>query len=155
MNEYEQINQPEDYPQGKRNNRSMARIVAFQVLYQNDLNPGSLDRFRDDYLQQELASHKPLIEFARMLINGAAEKQEEIDRSITETSQNWSLARMTPVDRNILRISVFEICFLGTPKAVVINEAVELAKNFGTNESAAFVNGILDKIDQSETEPQS
>ena len=148
MNTYEQINQPEDYPQGKRNNRSMARIVAFQMLYQNDLNPDSLNEFRDDYLQQELSNHKPLMEFAGMLMNGTVKNQEEIDRRLTETSQNWSLARMTPVDRNILRLSVFEICFLGTPKAVVINEAIELAKNFGTGESAAFVNGILDKINK-------
>jgi N utilization substance protein B len=140
------INLPEDYPKGTHANRSMARLVAFQVLYQDELNPGSREEFADSFIAQELPKHEPLIRFARTLINGTTEKREQIDTVLTGIAKHWSLTRMAATDRSILRIAAYEILFMDTPKPVVINEAVELAKKFGAADSAAFVNGILDKI---------
>jgi len=144
--EYESINSPEDYPKGKFANRSLARTVAFQILYQDDLNPGSREQFAESFLEQELPDHEPLLRFARTLVNGTTDKMQEIDAVLSEVAQHWTLSRMTATDRNILRLATYEILFMKTPKPVVIDEAVELAKKFGTNESAAFVNGILDKV---------
>jgi N utilization substance protein B len=140
------INLPEDNPKGTYANRSLARTVAFQLLYQDDLNPGSREQFTESFLRQELPDYEPLLRFARTLVNGTAEKKEQIDTILTQTAQHWSLSRMNVTDRSILRMAVYEILFMDTPKPVVINEAVELAKKFGTDQSAAFVNGILDKM---------
>ncbi|MCL2744355.1 MAG: transcription antitermination factor NusB [Planctomycetaceae bacterium] len=146
MSEYPQINEKDDFPKGKFAARSAVRMVVFQLLYQEELNPGSREQFSDTVFQNELPQHKPLQDFAALLLNGIIEKQEEIDKAVAEVALNWTLTRMTAVDRCILRLAAYEIMFTETPKAVVINEAVELAKKFGTNESAAFVNGILDKL---------
>jgi N utilization substance protein B len=142
------INAPEDYPQGTYANRRMARTVAFQLLYQDDLNPGSREQFAENFLKQELPNYEPLLRFARTLVNGTTEKREQLDAILTDLVQHWSISRMTATDRNILRLATYEILFIKTPKPVVIDEAVELAKKFGTDDSAAFVNGILDKIKQ-------
>ncbi len=131
---------------GKFANRSLARTVAFQTLYQNDLNPGDLEEFAEAFFEQELPLHEPLLRFARSLVFGTVEKTSEIDAVLSQVAQNWSLSRMTATDRSILRLAAYEILFMDTPKPVVINEAVELAKKFGSKESAAFVNGVLDKV---------
>jgi N utilization substance protein B len=142
----ETINLSEDRSKGKYTNRSLARTVAFQMLYQDDLNPGSREQFTESFLKQELPNYEPLLRFARTLVNGTAEKKEQIDTLLTDLARHWSLSRMNVTDRSILRIAVYEILFMDTPKPIVINEAVELAKKFGTEQSASFVNGILDKI---------
>ena len=72
--------------------------------------------------------------------------QEEIDEQLTALARNWTLARMSPTDRSILRLATSEILYTDTPKPIAINEAIELAKKFGTKDSPAFVNGILDRI---------
>lgn len=131
---------------GKFANRTQARTVAFQILYQDDMNPGSLEQFAESYLEQELPKHEPLLRFARSLIQGVNNNREEIDRILSEVAEHWALSRMNVTDRSILRLAACEILYLDTPKPVVINEAVELAKKFGTADSAAFVNGILDKV---------
>jgi N utilization substance protein B len=146
----ETINQPKHRPTGKYANRSLARTVAFQMLYQDDLNPGSREQFTETFLEQELPNYEPLLRFARTLVNGTVEKKEQIDVLLTEIAQHWSLSRMNVTDRSILRMAVYEILFMDTPKPVVISEAVELAKKFGTNHSQAFINGILDKVAESE-----
>lgn len=146
MEEYEAINLPEDYPKGKFANRSLARTVAFQILYQDDLNPGSLEQFAESFLKKELPDHEALLRFTRSLVQGTDEKRKEIDDALTTATQNWSLSRMNATDRSILRLATYEIMFMDTPKPVIINEAIELAKKFGTNDSASFVNGVLDKI---------
>ncbi|MDR3181577.1 MAG: transcription antitermination factor NusB [Planctomycetaceae bacterium] len=145
------INSPEDYPQGKSANRRLARTVVFQILYQEEFNAGSLQRDAAAYIKQELPKHEPLVQFAEMLLAGTVEKRQAIDAKLAEVAQHWTVERMNPTDRSILRLAVFEIIGTSAPKAVIINEAVELAKQFGTKDSAAFVNGILDKI---ENEPQ-
>jgi N utilization substance protein B len=142
----ETINLSEDRSKGKYTNRSLARTVAFQMLYQDDLNSGSREQFTESFLKQELPDYEPLLRFARTLINGTAEKKEQIDTFLANAAQHWSLSRMNVTDRSILRIAVYEILFMDTPKPIVINEAVELAKKFGTEQSASFVNGILDKV---------
>jgi N utilization substance protein B len=142
----ERVNTAEDYPAGKFANRSMVRTVVFQILYQEELNPGSLNNLSESYIAQELPRHEPLIKFAKQLLDNALEYRETIDEQLAALSRNWTLARMSPTDRSILRLATSEILYTDTPKPIVINEAVELAKKFGTKDSPAFINGILDKI---------
>ena len=143
---HEPINTAEDYPQGKFANRSLARIVAFQVLYQEDMNPGTAAKFGEEFLCEELPDHEPIRNFARTLIDGTLQKKTEIGAKLEQAADNWAVARMNSTDRNVLRMAAYEMLFMETPRAVVINEAVELAKRFGTADSAAFVNGVLDRI---------
>lgn len=85
--------------------------------------------------------------YADAIVRGVADNLDGIDKKVTAASQNWRLERMSRVDRNILRLGATElVAFLEVPVKVVINEAVELAKRFGTAESSAFVNGVLDRI---------
>lgn len=88
-----------------------------------------------------------MLEFAFMLCRGVVENTDAIDGILNRYSEHWKVSRMSPIDRNILRLSVYEIAFLSDiPLPVTINEAIEVAKEFGSETSAAFVNGILDKI---------
>jgi N utilization substance protein B len=124
----------------------MVRIVVFQLLYQEELNPGSMAIQSESYLARELPKHEPLLQFAKRLLQNTIEHRNTIDEQLTAHSQNWTLSRMSPTDRSILRLAMAEILYTDTPKPIAINEAVELAKKFGSNDSAAFVNGILDKV---------
>jgi N utilization substance protein B len=125
--------------------RSRAREVVVQVLFQDDLNPGFNPAEADAFLQRRLRGGE-LVEFARSLVSGVRRNRAELDALLGKTADNWGLERMAATDRNILRIGTFELMFTETPGAVVINEAVELAKRFGTANSAQFVNGILDRL---------
>jgi N utilization substance protein B len=142
----ERVNTVEDHPAGKFANRTMVRTVVFQILYQEEQNPGSLEYLSESYIAQELPRHAPLLDFAKQLLTNTLEHREAIDAQLTALSQNWTLVRMSPTDRSILRLGASEILYTDTPKPIVINEAVELAKKFGTKDSAAFVNGILDRV---------
>jgi len=142
----DRVNTAEDHPAGKFVNRSMVRTVLFQVLYQEELNPGSLETHAESHISRELPRHEHLLKFAQHLLTQTVEHREAIDEQLTELSHNWTLARMSPTDRSILRLATAEILYTDTPKPIVINEALELAKKFGTKESVAFVNGILDRI---------
>jgi len=137
--------------------RSRAREAAFQVLYQEDQNPPGDREFGEQLLRSRLQKDD-LIEFARRLLAGVHRHQAEIDTLLGQTAANWSLHRMSPTDRNVLRLGAFEILHGDTPPRVAINEAVELAKRFGSAQSAQFVNGILDRLMHQETkdspEPQ-
>jgi len=91
-----------------------------------------------------------MLEFAFLLCRGVLENIDAIDGILNSCSENWKVSRMSRVDRNILRLSVCEIVFLSDiPLPVTINEAIEVAKEFGSETSAAFINGILDKIGKS------
>jgi N utilization substance protein B len=125
--------------------RSRAREVALQVLFQDDLNPATNPGRADQFLQSRLLQPE-LIEFARSLVAGVRRNQGELDAQLAKTAENWSLGRMAATDRNVLRLGAFEILYTSTPGRVAINEAVELAKRFGTAHSAQFVNGILDRF---------
>lgn len=129
--------------------RRTGRAYALQLLYARDLNPaadvaGAAISWADSF---ELGIDEPAQQFAQSLVAAAVERASEIDQLITASSRNWRLDRMSRVDRNILRLGTCELlAFRDVPVRVVINEAVELAKRFGTAESAAFVNGVLDRV---------
>ena len=125
--------------------RSRAREVAFQVLYQDDLNPKCSPAVGDDLISRRLDSPQ-LAEFARELVAGVRRNRAELDRAIEAVAENWSLDRMAATDRNVIRLGAFEILHADTPNRVAIDEAVELAKRFGSAKSGPFINGILDKI---------
>jgi N utilization substance protein B len=133
--------------------RSKAREVVLQVLYQDDLNPGVEAVDRDRFLRSRLREDDELIEFAGSLIDGVRRNRAELDVLLTKTAENWSLGRMATTDRNVLRLGAYEILYTQTPGAVAINEAVELAKRFGSAHSAQFVNGILDKFIEGHGKP--
>jgi N utilization substance protein B len=85
--------------------------------------------------------------YADTIVNGVANNLDAIDKKVTAASQNWRLERMSRVDRNLLRLGTWELMFrTDVPRAVILDEAVELAKSFGTDESSGFVNGVLDRI---------
>jgi transcription antitermination protein NusB len=126
--------------------RSRAREVAFQLLYQRDLNPRVSQADAEQFVQERLRD-PGLREFCRRLYEGALSAAETVDLRITEAAQNWRLTRMAVVDRNILRLGAYELLFVPeTPPGVVLNEAIELARRFGSANSPAFVNGVLDRI---------
>ncbi len=87
-----------------------------------------------------------LVEFARELVAGVRRNRGQLDQTIEEVAENWSLDRMAATDRNVMRLGAFEILHADTPNRVAIDEAVELAKRFGSAQSGPFINGILDKI---------
>jgi transcription antitermination protein NusB len=125
--------------------RSRAREVAFQVLYQDDLNPRNNPAVGDQLIEQRLRVDD-LIAFARGLVAGVRQNREPLDAVLTKTASNWSLKRMAATDRNVLRLGAYELLHTDTPERVAIDEAVELAKRFGSAQSAQFVNGVLDKV---------
>lgn len=125
--------------------RSRAREVALQVLYQDDVNPPDTALATLQFLEARL-KHQELVDFARSLIAGVRRNRGEVDGMLGKIAANWSLNRMAGTDRNVLRLGAYEILYTDTPGRVAINEAVELAKRFGSAQSAQFVNGILDKF---------
>jgi N utilization substance protein B len=130
-------------------NRRSGRAYALQLLYARDGDLAS-DVYGDtaSWAQEfELDVDSQAQQFARDLVEAASARAAEIDQLITASSKNWRLDRMSRVDRNILRLGACELLTArDVPMKVVINEAVELAKRFGTAESSAFVNGVLDRI---------
>jgi N utilization substance protein B len=116
------------------------------MLYEFDVGKHSQEEILETFW--EMNEHPQKVqEFANQLFEGSVTHLKEIDKTIQQHTKNWRLSRMAAVDRNILRLAVFE--FLSdskTPETVVINEALEIAKKFSTYESAQFVNGILDSI---------
>jgi transcription antitermination protein NusB len=127
------------------NRRSRAREVAFQVLYQDDLNPRHNPAESDRLIERRLRADD-MIAFARELVTGVRRNRAEIDALLEGLAANWSLKRMAATDRNVLRLGAYELLHSETPPRVAIDEAVELAKRFGSAQSSQFVNGILDKV---------
>ena len=129
--------------------RRSGRAYALQLLYARDGDAATdlaaaVASWAGEF---ELEIEAPAQAFARELVAAAVERAPEIDDWITSASKNWRIDRMSRVDRNILRLGACELlAFRDVPVKVVINEAVELAKRFGTAESSAFVNGVLDRI---------
>ncbi|MEN0111145.1 MAG: transcription antitermination factor NusB [Planctomycetota bacterium] len=126
--------------------RRRAREVALQILFEDDVNPrasaAELESFLHGRLRNRVAE-----EFARSLILGVRRHRDELDDRISQIATNWSVKRMAGADRNTLRLAAYEALHTETPFAVVVNEAVELAKRFGGPHSGAFVNGVLDRLD--------
>jgi len=134
--------------------RSRAREVALQVLFQDDVNPPDTAQATLQFLQDRL-KYQELVEFAKSLIAGVRRNRSELDAMLGKIAANWSLNRMAGTDRNVLRLGAYEILYTDTPGRVAINEAVELAKRFGSGQSAQFVNGILDKFLNERKQPES
>lgn len=125
--------------------RSRAREVALQILFEDDVNPRATVEATKRFVSGRLNS-PDLEEFCMSLILGVRRNQSELDALLSKTADNWSLPRMAATDRNVLRLGAYEILYTETPDRAAINEAVELAKRFGSSQSAQFVNGILDKF---------
>ena len=126
--------------------RRRAREQALQLLFQLDMSGGDPEAVMALYWEAE-AADPDIVSFARTLVAAVREHQERIDELITQASINWKLGRMSFVDRNVLRLGVAEFLACDDiPPMVSINEGIELGKKFGTTESGAFINGILDRI---------
>jgi N utilization substance protein B len=126
--------------------RSRCREWALQFLYQSEFSgppeAAALERFWEHFQEDE----KPPGYF-KELVEGVGSHREELDAMIVRYSEHWRLERMTVVDRNLLRLAIYELLYQpGIPPKVVINEAVEMAKRYGSEASGAFVNGILDQV---------
>lgn len=136
--------------------RTQARECALRILYQADITRRPIDLVATSYwedgeLKDEEERNQEVITFANHLVLGVKGALDTIDTKITEYATNWQLKRMAVIDRNILRLGVFELKHsTDIPPKVAINEAVELAKKYGDLESSKFVNGILDKIHKKE-----
>jgi N utilization substance protein B len=127
-------------------NRTRAREYALQLLYQVDVGQGEWQPAIEEFLVQATVP-EDVKAFAKALVAGTLTRVEEIDKLIASHADNWQLNRMAVVDRNILRLGTYELLYAeDVPPKVSLNEAVELAKRFGDEESGKFVNGILDTI---------
>lgn len=128
--------------------RRRSREIALQLLYQIEVNP--LDpREALELFWKSFSPSREGKEFTARIVEGVHQHGEEIDRLIERHSEHWKLDRMDRVDRNILRMGVFELMYCDDiPTKVALNEAIDLGKKFGSEESGGFINGILDKIDK-------
>lgn len=125
--------------------RHKARETVLQMLYQKDLNPDvNADAIR--VMIQDQLRDEELSRFAWSLFAGVMESRPALDQRIEGAAANWTLSRMAPTDRNVIRLGAFELLYTDTPHRVVIDEALELAKTYGGAQSSAFVNGILDRL---------
>ena len=126
--------------------RRSSRELAVKFLYQFELNGGDLDEQIKLFLEQN-SSQEDVENFMKELVVSLIDKMEEIDEIIQKFSDHWILDRMTVIDRNILRMGACELLFnFSTPPKVVINEAIDIAKKYGNEDSPEFINGILDKV---------
>jgi N utilization substance protein B len=133
-------------------NRHLGRIVALQTLYEQDFRLEAADSSLDlaDVLARNIGRYEETIddkEFIEQLVNGVNKRQEEIDDIVRPVAPEWPIEQIARIDRIILRIGVYELLFeKGVPPKVAINEAVELAKAFGGDNSSKFVNGVLGTV---------
>ncbi|MGE5838982.1 MAG: transcription antitermination factor NusB [Deltaproteobacteria bacterium] len=138
--------------------RRRARELAIQVLFHMEYNPGDPGECFDRICEC-FEPPREVRAYAREVVLGVWEKKEELDQRMRRSSKNWRVERMSRVDRNILRLAIYEVLYRkDVPPKVSIDEAVELGKRYGTEESGAFINGILDHIynelKAEEVEPQ-
>ncbi len=138
--------------------RREARELALKVLYARDIGKNDPQEIME-LLFAEGETEQKIQDFCRVLVGGVLENLQAIDLLISKYATDWPVERMAAVDRNLMRIALFEFYFSGSvPGAVAVNEAIELAKNYGSEESPRFINGILGNIlkeqSPSRTEPQ-
>ena len=126
--------------------RRKARELAFRILYQAEISAGEPMSVANEVLSE--SEHEASVEsYARELVRVFSEHAQQIDEIISRTSKNWELTRMAATDRNVLRYSVAEILYVTeVPPKVAIDEAIEIARRFGTDDSGKFVNGMLDSV---------
>jgi len=126
--------------------RRRARECALQLLYMWEFHRAS-GTFEPDLFWQDRDEDPAVREFAERIVNGVIARIAEVDQLIRTASLNWRIDRMATVDRNVLRLATYELLDQkDTPVKVVLNEAIELSKRFGTEDSSSFVNGVLDKV---------
>lgn len=131
--------------------RTLAREYALKLLYQAEMTRRPIEVAAGQFWQEMDAVDETIRAFAQRLSLGVESRLKNIDEKISQYAANWQLKRMAVIDRNILRIGVYELLYADDiPPKVTINEAVELAKKYGDLESGKFVNGILDKIHKTE-----
>jgi len=136
--------------------RSQSREWALKILYQSDITGKPLLLSAEEFMQNEGNKNTEVTEFCKELLSGIEKNHEAIDKKIKEYATNWEFNRIAVIDRNILRLGIFELKFSpDVPPKVSINEAVELAKKYGDVDSSKFVNGILDNIHKTEVVSQN
>lgn len=140
------ITEPDSQPAQHMGKRRKARELALQILYAMEISGQNAQESFSRII--ECFGHKQNgWEYARQIVLGVEKHKEEIDGMIQQCSEHWRLHRMACVDRNLLRLSVFELMFCpDIPKKVALNEAVELGKKYGSEDTGAFVNGVLDRV---------
>ena len=142
----------------KKDRRRRAREAALQILYQWDIGGGNIDRAVETYFDLQWPDEQPapdeIRDFATTLARETVERLPSIDALIADTTERWRPERMPVLDRLILRMAICELSREATPAPVVINEALELARTFSTEESVKFVNGMLDGV-RKKLEPRS
>lgn len=129
------------------NHRRKAREIALAFLYQWDVRGDEVLPELDELLVKDRREPE-VADYVKLLVRGTIEKREEIDKRISEAAEHWRIERMAVVDRNLMRMATYEMAFCAddVPVKVAINEAIELAKRFSTEQSGAFVNGVLDRV---------
>ncbi len=133
--------------------RRRAREIVLQLLYEADMNPESRsEESVRRFVSQRLQGRQALMKFSNQLYSGVQLHRTDIDKSLSKHATNWSVSRMAVIDRNILRLGIYEILFGDTPAPVAITEAIQLAKRYGDKNSGSFVNGILDRIHRQRSE---
>jgi transcription antitermination protein NusB len=126
--------------------RTKARERALQALYQIDVAAEGIEEALSRFWKSFEPAEREVMTQSEALVRGVAEHRRAIDDAIEAVSVNWRLDRMAKVDRNVLRLAVYELLETDVPVKVVINEAIELGKKFGSEGTGAFVNGVLDKV---------
>ena len=128
--------------------RHRARERSLQILFQWDARKGPIEdaiaSFYDTLYSEQSETRPAPDEFVDRLVRGVAENIAEIDRRLSQHAEHWRIERMPAVDRNVLRLAIFEMMALDTPPPVAIDEAIELARRFSGEESVQFINGVLD-----------
>lgn len=131
----------------KSGTRRKSRELALQMLFQFDMGKQDVEQVRKTFWNERRDLDEKVRGFADDLFRVAAERQAEIDELVERNAEHWRMDRMAAVDRNVLRCGVAEmIGFAETPKPVVINESLEIARRFSTPESVQFINGVLDSV---------
>ena len=130
--------------------RRKGRSVAVQILYQLEMNAQDLEQALPVFWEHN-AHDDAVRDFAERIARGVWQNRESIDAIIADTAKNWSLERIAPIDRSILRAAIYEILHCDDiPCKVTLNEAIELGKKYGCDKSGAFINGVLDSVAESQ-----
>jgi N utilization substance protein B len=125
--------------------RRKGREIALQALYQMEITREESEQALATFAERSEASPQAK-SFALALVRGVIAERASIDALVAEASENWRVERLSRIDLNVIRVAVYELKSLGLPLEIAINEAVEVARRFGSGESTAFVNGVLDQI---------
>jgi len=135
--------------------RRKAREFALQLLYEREMREETVERLLKEFWRENPEEDDEIRSFTGDLVRGAEKYLVEIDRIIARIALNWEMGRMGFIDRNIIRIAAYEILYLKEIPAVVsINEAIEIAKTFGGDQTAKFVNGVLNKMQEDAPGPE-